>query len=481
MSHEDRQAELREKTQQLLQGALKHVRVAALAAALVPLGAVGASPAVAQDCGSGGCPPTPTVAVSDTPTPTPNETATNTMPVTWTPTDMPTETPTQTETPTVLPMNTPADTPTHTPTQTVTNTMTFTWTPTDAATGTPTHTETRTVVPSTPADTATPAATQTAANSLTATSTPTETPTVVPTDTPADTRTPTATQTATNSLTVTGTPRDTATQTPTSAATRTRTSIEARTPTNTARQTRTRTSIETRTPTNTATRTRTPSATRTATPTQTPTATKAPCSASSIQASFNDAAIAGGNCIWFNSAFLPIGLDAGPTTIVVQNQSVRFTANSQPFTVSVPRAVITFDANVTSATTTFDAAAQQWVTEVPLRFDREVFVSGVMAPVTGGLPGGINPVTWSGTFSSDAGRVRLLWTWGAAVYTKCDTGLAALGVKPVDGLARNPYPSFDPAGTPETIKSFVTGGARGGGRPNYTGFPSRSSFVNPCD
>ena len=57
MSQEVRHAELREKTQQLLQGALKHIRAAALAATLVPLGAVAVSPAVAQDCGTGGCPP----------------------------------------------------------------------------------------------------------------------------------------------------------------------------------------------------------------------------------------------------------------------------------------------------------------------------------------------------------------------------------------------------------------------------------------
>ena len=60
MSQEVRHAELREKTQQLLQGALKHVRAAALAAALVPLGAVAVSPAVAAcDPASGGCPSVP--------------------------------------------------------------------------------------------------------------------------------------------------------------------------------------------------------------------------------------------------------------------------------------------------------------------------------------------------------------------------------------------------------------------------------------
>jgi hypothetical protein len=48
MSNETRQTELREKTQQLLQGPLKHIRAAALAAALLPLASVAAAPASAQ-------------------------------------------------------------------------------------------------------------------------------------------------------------------------------------------------------------------------------------------------------------------------------------------------------------------------------------------------------------------------------------------------------------------------------------------------
>lgn len=56
MSQECRQAELRKRTQQLLQGPLKHVRGAALAAALLPLASVTATPATAQNalCASGG-------------------------------------------------------------------------------------------------------------------------------------------------------------------------------------------------------------------------------------------------------------------------------------------------------------------------------------------------------------------------------------------------------------------------------------------
>jgi hypothetical protein len=54
MSQGIHQTELREQTEQLLNGPLKHVRAAALAAALLPLASVAASPAVAQDCTSAG-------------------------------------------------------------------------------------------------------------------------------------------------------------------------------------------------------------------------------------------------------------------------------------------------------------------------------------------------------------------------------------------------------------------------------------------
>src|ERR1700681_1042187 len=54
MSQQDRLAELQKKSQQLLQGSLKHVRAAALAAALVPLASVAVSHAVVSGQGSGG-------------------------------------------------------------------------------------------------------------------------------------------------------------------------------------------------------------------------------------------------------------------------------------------------------------------------------------------------------------------------------------------------------------------------------------------
>src|SRR5438105_3284770 len=56
MFQESHQTKLQEQTQQLLQGPLKHVRRAALAAALLPLASVAATPAAAQSamCASGG-------------------------------------------------------------------------------------------------------------------------------------------------------------------------------------------------------------------------------------------------------------------------------------------------------------------------------------------------------------------------------------------------------------------------------------------
>jgi hypothetical protein len=60
MSQEVRQTELQEQTQKLLRGSLKYVRVAALAAALVPLASVAAAPVVAwEQCASGCAPPPP--------------------------------------------------------------------------------------------------------------------------------------------------------------------------------------------------------------------------------------------------------------------------------------------------------------------------------------------------------------------------------------------------------------------------------------
>jgi len=65
MSQNVNETGLQGQTKQLMDGPLKHIRAAALAAALVPLASIFAAPASAQDCFSGGCKVTGTV-FSDT-------------------------------------------------------------------------------------------------------------------------------------------------------------------------------------------------------------------------------------------------------------------------------------------------------------------------------------------------------------------------------------------------------------------------------
>jgi hypothetical protein len=88
---------------------------------------------------------------------------------------------------------------------------------------------------------------------------------------------------------------------------------------------------------------------------------------------------------------------------------------------------------------------------------------------SGGLPGGIKDVSFTATFSSYATGLTVNWQWAAAVYTSFDTDYNAVGVKPVDDNKASEYKNSDHAGTPENFKSFVTGGAAGGGGSNYTG------------
>jgi hypothetical protein len=92
----------------------------------------------------------------------------------------------------------------------------------------------------------------------------------------------------------------------------------------------------------------------------------------------------------------------------------------------------------------------------------------------------IRPVTWTASFATDTAGVSVKWQWSAAVYRTFSTDYAALGVKPLDGRRGTIYRNADNAGTPENFKSFVRAGARGDGRPDYTGSYSRTVRVRPA-
>ncbi|HTA67310.1 MAG TPA: hypothetical protein VK776_03505 [Bryobacteraceae bacterium] len=195
-----------------------------------------------------------------------------------------------------------------------------------------------------------------------------------------------------------------------------------------------------------------------------------------ISSNFNGTPIAGGNYVWFNSAFSLPGFDpsqlTSPLTITFNAVTITFTANGTPYTVNAPNASITYNPGATTATTTFTPGTPgQWTTTLPTtHLAGSNFLDAVEFLVPpGGLPGGIGPVTWQGTFSSTASTINVQWQWAAAVYTAFGTDYNTLGVKPVDDNHGSAYQNSDHAGTPENFKQFVTGGARGGGGSNYTG------------
>ena len=93
---------------------------------------------------------------------------------------------------------------------------------------------------------------------------------------------------------------------------------------------------------------------------------------------------------------------------------------------------------------------------------KDPWLSGLAFTVpAGGLPGGINPVVWSGSYSSDTAGLTVQWQWGAAVYTDFSSDYNDLGVQVIDGSRQS--------GTPNNYTEYVIGGARGGGGSNYTG------------
>jgi hypothetical protein len=200
-----------------------------------------------------------------------------------------------------------------------------------------------------------------------------------------------------------------------------------------------------------------------------PPADPQPTDLNSITSSFNSTPILAGNTVWFSSTLKVSGLPATPATVHVSDASIDFAAGSTNYHLPVPDARVTFNPGATSASTAFDPSANAWVTSAPSTVSENVFLAGVALPVPGGLPGGIRPITWRASFTSDVPGLNVSWQWAAAAYAQFSSDYNALQVKPVDGNSLSAYPNADRAGTPEAFKTFVVGGARGNGGTNYTG------------
>jgi hypothetical protein len=204
---------------------------------------------------------------------------------------------------------------------------------------------------------------------------------------------------------------------------------------------------------------------------------------SCLKSDFRNVAAPGGSYLWFNSIFKVRDVTKQKVNITFFQSSVQFQytdASKNLVTVNqaLPDAKITIDPSISTATTTFDAVNNVWITTVPFDLDDASFLTGIpwLVPA-GGIPGDIEPVTWCGTFASDTAGVDIGWRWSAAAYSSFSGDNTMLGVKSMNTDHDNPPANRDNAGTPENFKPSVIPGARGKGGKNYTGTYSGSAEI----
>jgi len=203
------------------------------------------------------------------------------------------------------------------------------------------------------------------------------------------------------------------------------------------------------------------------------------CLNSTIKSNFNGTAIPGGSYIWFNANFKASGTSGRNVTIHFSNSTIKFSVGGTPVELAAPSATINFSTSATKAST--EKVGGEWVTTVPSGFGDDVFLTGFAFHVpAGGLPGGINPVTWQGSFTTASSGVGISWKWGAAVYNPPEEAAKNSVIpKPVHSTSLDEFHNGDQAGTPENFKKFVIGGARGGGGSNFTGSWSGTNSCEP--
>ncbi|MDO8586901.1 MAG: hypothetical protein Q7T82_07655 [Armatimonadota bacterium] len=200
-----------------------------------------------------------------------------------------------------------------------------------------------------------------------------------------------------------------------------------------------------------------------------------------LKSHFNNKAIGAGNWIWFNSCInLKRNTDiANPVNIWFVNQMIQFSASGIKYEIPVPDALVTFNPGVTTASATYDSENHIWVTTLPAVHRPKAFLSGLAFQLPVGLPGGINPVKWSGQFFTDTPGARVDWKWASVVYTSFTTDYNSLGVKPIGGDDLSDFDNRDHAGTPEFFKQYATDGARGNRGNPFSGQYSGTGHATP--
>lgn len=198
-------------------------------------------------------------------------------------------------------------------------------------------------------------------------------------------------------------------------------------------------------------------------------------------ASFNSTPINAGSYIWFNSVVSASGLTSSPTrpaTVNFDKPTVVFASGGLTYTLNMPSAVLTYDPAVITATTSYDADKDSWITRVPYSIrSSNNFLTGMVFGVPVNLPGNISNVSLSGRFTTDTPGLTVSSQWSAAVYSNFGTNYNTLGIKPCDNSSASQYRNSDKAGTPESFKTTLISGARGTGGSNYVGTYSSLSVT----
>ena len=186
-----------------------------------------------------------------------------------------------------------------------------------------------------------------------------------------------------------------------------------------------------------------------------------------INSNFNGTPIPAGRNVWFNAHLKCAGNISSGTIIYITGGMV--TMPGQPV-LNVPDAQITIDASITTPSYTWDG--NSWDILIPMSDARNnIFFSGVILN-SPGLPGGLNPVDFTATFTANRPGVNLDWQWSAACFnTTMDYN--ALNLSVVDGPGTH-------AGVPNGYNGHAVGGARGGGAADLTGSWSATGHVVTC-
>jgi hypothetical protein len=157
---------------------------------------------------------------------------------------------------------------------------------------------------------------------------------------------------------------------------------------------------------------------------------------STITANFDGKKIEHPHFVWFNSIAKVHDAPAGATTkIFVRSAYITFAANGRLFNLAVPDATIILSPDASGGATSYDPVTNSWTTTAPSGFNNSIFLTGLPFVVPeAGLPGGLNPVSWTATFYTDRLGISLHWKWAGIAYSNFSLDNNALGVKAIDHL-----------------------------------------------